>query len=452
PNFNPRPAPSSQCLTCGMLSLGNLQLCTSGEIRNYGRWFQKCIHQNFTGGICPGYKWHGPETSVDQISPDAQLYIAYRKSLEEISAGTTIPCGAPNCQAVTSKNPRPANRLCQRSVVCCSQCCRRRGGCKVHKVKGVECLSQTFSQSQVWCLFIYPTENPPASASGLDSSTTISVSAPTNAPPSQSQHAYARPLDGAYGSAWQQAQEDRRKNEERAKLQQRAQEQANNTVQIVLWAKENNAPIRCNLVTDQPGYLYPQRHEYLMNSLGNPKQISFLATWPTVDWIVQDVGVPIIVNKGSRILIHDTSFSKSSCLFVDKEIALLLDQSGMPFQPNSAPALLQTAPPNNVFEYSASSMGTDSAPLCFPRVPRTIRPLPFPRTRISEMVKGLKDTMLLKGEDQLAAAFKRAFPDCAYGQTSLKTARNLLWRALEIGGNKLMEDYIRQGQTEKGLW
>jgi hypothetical protein len=41
PNFNPRPAPSSQCLTCGTLSLGNLQLCTSGEIRNYGRWFQK---------------------------------------------------------------------------------------------------------------------------------------------------------------------------------------------------------------------------------------------------------------------------------------------------------------------------------------------------------------------------------------------------------------------------
>jgi hypothetical protein len=204
-----------------------------------------------------------------------------------------------------------------------------------------------------------------------------------------------------------------------------------------------------------------------MNSLGNPKQISFLATWPTVDWIVQDVGVPIIVNKGSRILIHDTSFSESSCLFVDKEIALLLDQSGMPFQvpqsqhlackppfyePNSAPALLQTAPPKNVFEYSASSMGADSAPLCFPRVPRTIRPLPFPRTHVSEMVKGLKDTMLLKGEDQLAAAFKRAFPDCAYGQTSLKTARNLLWRALEIGGNKLVEDYIRQGQTEKGLW
>jgi hypothetical protein len=245
---------------------------------------------------------------------------------------------------------------------------------------------------------------------------------------------------------------------------------------LVIWTltfcQKNQGPIRCNLITAHPGFFYPAQHQFLMDGLDNPKYISFLATSPSVEWFVQDVTTPILVKKGSRILIHHTSLSETDCYLIDTEKQLLLDQSGLyghvPHSERFVSATSASTPtshsqenssapppplPASIRSFSASSIGADAAPLSFP-VSRRILPLPFPRTFVKEMIEGLKPLMALEGasDEQLAAAFKDAFPDCKYGKTSVKTAKNIFWRALEIGGHYIIRTYVDYGHTDKGLW
>lgn len=69
-------------------------------------------------------------------------------------------------------------------------------------------------------------------------------------------------------------------------------------------------------------------------------------------------------------------------------------------------------------------------------------------------MEGLKAILALKAatNQELADAFKKAFPDCKYGQTSVKKARNIFWRALEIGGHHLVQRYVDYGHKQEGLW
>lgn len=128
----------------GVYNLYNLD----SEVKILTTIYLKCLNHNFNGALCPGIVFHGKETQLSDISPDAQLYLAYRQSIETIP-GKTIFCQVAGCQTLANK-PRTANRQCQRFPVCCSQCCQLRGGCKIHKSSGV-----SGSQAHV----IAPTDN-----------------------------------------------------------------------------------------------------------------------------------------------------------------------------------------------------------------------------------------------------------------------------------------------------
>lgn len=236
--------------------------------------------------------------------------------------------------------------------------------------------------------------------------------------------------------------------------------------------------MRCNLLNKQPGYFYPMDHEYLMNSLRNPQHIVFLSTSPSVEWILQDIGIPIGVKKNGRILIHSIDFGTENCLHVDAEMQLLLDQSSMPNQiPRSEHVIYTVTPPaqasngNNALSsssssspafaqtaatLSATSLGADSAPLVFhgkkSTVQRPIRSIPFPLTYVCDMVYGLRLIMDLRGDRAISQAFKEGFPGCQYGRSSLNSARNVIWRALEVGTDDLVIRYINHGRTPDGLW
>lgn len=237
--------------------------------------------------------------------------------------------------------------------------------------------------------------------------------------------------------------------------------------------QKDQGPMRCNLLTQQAGYFYPMHHEFLMNSMGNPQHIVFLSTSPSVEWILQDVGIPIGVKKNGRILIHNVSFGTEHCLHIDMEMQRLLDQSSMPSQiPRSEHIVYAITPPAQASDsstiapstslafastaatLSATSLGADSAPLSFPKEPtqRPIRSIPFPLTYVCDMIFGLRFIMDLHGNSVLSHAFDDGFPGCQYGRSSLNGARNVVWHALEVGGDELVTKYIGYGRTPNGLW
>ena len=68
------------------------------------------------------------------------------------------------------------------------------------------------------------------------------------------------------------------------------------------------------------------------------------------------------------------------------------------------------------------------------------------------MVYGLRLIMDLRGDCAISQAFKEGFPGCQYGRSSLNAARNVIWRALEVGTDESVTRYIDHGRTPDGLW
>ncbi len=218
------------------------------------------------------------------------------------------------------------------------------------------------------------------------------------------------------------------------------------------WQK-GQGPLRCNLVTEQPGFFYPIYHNFLMDALHHTNYIAFLSvSTSSWEWITQGVGVPIPIKKGhSTILLHDRAFSEEDCLSIDLEVQLYVDKShvfGGKFTP----------PPPPPTSISASALAAASLALSPPvtrPLSRPARPLPFPLTYVCDMIPGLTRLMYVLGADKLEEAFRKAFPQCNYGKTSVKIARNLLWRALQLAcgdTSDLVLSYIKHGRSQEGLW
>lgn len=179
-------------------------------------------------------------------------------------------------------------------------------------------------------------------------------------------------------------------------------------------------PLRCNLVTEQPGFFYLIHHDFLMDALNQTKYITFLSisllSW---EWVVQEVGVPIPVKKGNSILLHDTAFSEADCLSIDWEVQLYLDKSRV-FGNKATPS---SSLPTTISTFVTVAVSLVLSPPIQHPLSRPIHPLPFPLTYICDMVPGLLGLMLVYRKDKLEAVFQESFPQYTYRETSVKTAK-----------------------------
>lgn len=191
-----------------------------------------------------------------------------------------------------------------------------------------------------------------------------------------------------------------------------------------------------------------------MDALHGTKYISFLSvTMASWKWVIQGVGVPIPIKKGDSILLHDAAFTEADCLTINSEVQLYLDESSL-FGASNRVAQAPPSPTTISPSAAAAASLASSSPIQHP-LSRPVRPLPFPLTYVSDMVAGLKGLMLIRGKEKLEAAFQEAFPQCNYGETSVKTAKNILWRALQMAGGDtsgLVLRYIGYGHSQQGLW
>ena len=86
-------------------------------------------------------------------------------------------------------------------------------------------------------MFTFEPDQPactPAQSQGAQAAS-YSSDAANQTPPVRT--TYARPLNEAYGTAYRQAQAEREEQAKQLLLQRKAKEQADNTVQVLFWAK-----------------------------------------------------------------------------------------------------------------------------------------------------------------------------------------------------------------------
>ncbi|EDR00698.1 uncharacterized protein LACBIDRAFT_333943 [Laccaria bicolor S238N-H82] len=353
PNINLRPTPRAQCpeKDCGRPTLGKLTLCEHPTvITNWGRYFQKC-----TAPGCPGFFWHDERTPEDKIPEAVRLHFVYRESVSAMREGLT--CGRDKCtrQANPPSSQSPSSQL---------------------------------SSSQ-------PISVVPATVANVTTRT------------------YARPLRDDYVRPL--LDDHIRRNESNKKIadDRQAADDLKNRMQVILWNRCGESPVRFNLVNSRPGTLVPSAHTIFMECISHSTSIEVLTRLPSssrpVEWLMQDVTCPILAPSSSRILMRRPFFKDEDCSGIDEELSYFI----------------VTIPS------------------------KTVPHETFPLAYMVDMAKGLDLMGNFHNDDDIRNAFAIHFPTCKYVQSTYYRHRRHFKQAKKLD---ILQTYINYGHTDEGLW
>ncbi|KAF9477655.1 hypothetical protein BDN70DRAFT_896345 [Pholiota conissans] len=464
PNINPRPQnQASTCPQCFSHVLSPLKCAGASvlKIENYGRWCQTCVN-------CQHTIWHSPETLPSQIPPDVQARFIYRA---QHGLDDKIYCQEPGCALKAAGNsPRRAAKQCERVPFRCKTCCLKSGGCKVHATAPAEAFAPVAVDPAIppFAQPLFPEATPTSSATASSQSVphtaaSSQVQPRTTAASSQAQPrtTFARNLAGGYAQGWQAAQLQRHAANVQRQLIEEATHNLRNTVTVVIWTKAGFPPKLINIITPTPGFVIPSMIPIIANLFQGAPTIAFFRSRPCVEWVTQELELPILASQDYRLLIRDDGLTDEDCMNLSSHMEQHLSEIPHIRSVGSDSIRHSNKPPASTeAELTATSLGhTVAAPLLSVQPAPTSRSSTFPLEAAKDMLvrfrklrAGMDGVKKSEAATKLLAMFTQCFPGCKFNKSTFYREQGVYTRALEIESKEhLIEKYGRL-VGERGSW
>jgi hypothetical protein len=194
--------------------------------------------------------------------------------------------------------------------------------------------------------------------------------------------------------------------------------------------------------------------------LNNPAGlVAILNLHPRLEWVLQELDVPISVVPDARILLRIPDLEDSDCFDLQEEISLLpvhgkrnMGDSQGESSTSKRQRINKTTSSAIVIPILVPASPSESALVAVTPAStsgRPIAPIPFPLTFVCDMIKGMNTLANMNNTAEIRVAFGKEFPGCNYAHSTFYKHRQFYKRAQGLG---LIDNLEKCGHTKDGLW